>query len=279
VSYTFWPNMSHDEAKYPVVTWEAYNGYVGGSIICACVPTDSGFTVADQIWSATYAMHPVAARDRNGDAWIAWWSWYGGTFWTHTYTTVTTSAPAVYVTRAGASVAWQLSAPAPETWWGIVRATDDGPYSLVGRVRAGKKVAMAWTDSAPPQGSVRYRIRRETLDARYAWESEESAITVDVGSTASSGHLVLKRASSNPIILDRPTKFVVGNATFGPLRIGIYDLGGRLVYRGEAIATGSGVDSITIVLAGTKFGSGLYFLAVTDASGKSGVPLKLAVVD
>lgn len=278
VDYTFWPNMSHDAGKYPVVTWQAYNGHVGGDLICACVPTDSGFTTADQIWSATYAIHPVAARDQNGDAWIAWWSFDGGTFWTHTYTRATTSPPSVLLSGTTASLTWQLSEPAPETWWGILRATDAGAYALIRRVRAGTKLTMAWGDTAPPPGVNHYRLRRETVDARYQWQSGEATVVVGVPSLDSTGRLRLLRASSNPA--GATSTFEILNAAAGRLDVQVFDLHGRLLLRIHPIASGTGRDTIQLdlSLAAVGPGSGLYFVRAVDAAGSVSSCVKVALL-
>jgi hypothetical protein len=40
-------------------------------------------------------------------------------------------------------------------------------------VQAGDGLELSWSDVSPAQDSLRYRIRRESLDSRYSWDSEE----------------------------------------------------------------------------------------------------------
>jgi hypothetical protein len=172
--------VSHDEGTYPAVAWSSFT--TGGfETICVCVPTDDGFTVADNLENSELGIRPVVVRDRNGDAWVAWWRFDDGMFFTHTYTVATSSAPTVSSASISSAllgqsprmVRWTLSEPAPETWWAVLAARDGGPYEEAARVRATKAVDMEWIDTSPPAAEIRYRIRRESVDERYEWLSEE----------------------------------------------------------------------------------------------------------
>src|SRR5689334_11478267 len=172
------PDMSRDGGEYPAVAWGAYSQLSGGVVLCASVPTDQGFSVADQIPNAG-GNSPTVARDVNGDVWVGSWNhWYAD--YAHTYTVATASAPRLAGAGTGRTVAWTLSEPAPETWWAVLRAVNGGAFEPVARVRAGPSLEMSWTDAPPPARLLAYKVRRECLDTRYGWESE--AVTVGAGS-------------------------------------------------------------------------------------------------
>jgi hypothetical protein len=63
---------------------------------------------------------------------------------------------------------------------------------------------MSWLDPAPPAGDVRYRIRREHVDSRFQWTSEESDTPVPTLATLLSaeteaGRVRLTWYSSEPL--------------------------------------------------------------------------------
>jgi hypothetical protein len=163
--------MSRDEGEYPIVAWTAQRD--GRTAICVCVPPDSGFTTAEELTFAPDGLLPSVARDRNGDAWIAWWKFFDGIFWAHTYVTATAHSVTVQGTPAARTVSWTLSEPAPETWWAVLRAPSGGDFVEVARVRATPDLDMSWTDASAASGLLRYRVRRESVDKRYEWLSDE----------------------------------------------------------------------------------------------------------
>ncbi len=261
--------MSRDDGEYPAVSWMAVSRVNSLTSVCVCVPGDSGFTVAENLAGSEYAGAPIVARDRNQDVWVVWEAPAKGMGWAHTYTRAISSAPTVTPVRGKRTVAWWLSEPAPGSWWAVLRALEGEPFEEVGRVRAGPSSAMSWDDLSPPGGAFRYRIRRECLDQQYQWLSDEGQWQVGVPPGGSNGpELVLLRTSSNPS--DASVRFELLNASVGPLDVQVYDLRGRLLLRQRPSAFGGGRDSILVdlALATTRPTAGLYFLRVTDASGK-----------
>jgi hypothetical protein len=217
---------------------------------------------------------PKVTRDRNGDAWVAWSPrWAYGTLFTHTYVAATTSAPRFDGSADQPIVGWTLSEPAPESWWAVLRAEGSREFEPVARVRAGDELELRWTDLSAPSGTVlRYRIRRESVDTRYRWHSEEgvwfprgAALSLGVRGTHPSGAQI---------------ELAVTGAEAGELVVRLYDLQGRLVHRRHFQAGGSGQDSIRLDLdaGSTRARSGVYFVKVTDGSGRESASLKLVVL-
>jgi hypothetical protein len=196
-----WFALSQDGGEYPAIAWDAYDGAAGVEAILVSVPTDTGWTVADQLADDQEGVLPTVARDKNGDVWVAYWRFATtGLFITHTYTTVTASIPLVSASGPQNLVKWQLSQPAPETWWAVLRQNASGDYVLATRMRAGGPTAMSWVDSLPPSGA-RYRIRRESTDKRYEWLSDPSdtpvpALATLATASAKPGHVDLSWYSS-----------------------------------------------------------------------------------
>ncbi|MGH7730797.1 MAG: hypothetical protein ACRENJ_06035, partial [Candidatus Eiseniibacteriota bacterium] len=131
------PDMSRDDGEYPVIAWDAQDSRALNTI-CVCVPTDSGYGVAEELEGAAgHGGLPTVARDRNGDVWVAW-SWFFDTVsWLHTYNRATASTPAIVGAGRNRVVTWTLSEPAPETWWAVLRARHGGTLRE-GGARAGR---------------------------------------------------------------------------------------------------------------------------------------------
>jgi hypothetical protein len=279
--------MSQDAGEYPAVAWAAQ---VSGDVatMCALIPSDTGFTEAVDLGYTREGLDPTVARDRNGDVWVAWWSYSGGTYWTHSYTIATSSPPRLSATGGTRTVAWTLSEPAPETWWAVLRAVNGGAFESVGRVRAGPSLEMSWTDSPPPAALLSYKIRRECLDTRYVWESQ--AITVGAGARA-------------PIYLGPPVnvpgdpgggtgetgvpedrrwnrlQLSMSGAEAGLLAVRVYDLQGRAVLERSGMARG-GVEPFELDLAEARrtLATGIYFLRVSDASGRMSNAVRFVIL-
>jgi hypothetical protein len=275
---TFWPSwcdMSRDTADRPVLAWSDLGyGYTYRDVTCIAFPTDSGWTPGEEVPGSTAGYDPAVTRDRNGDAWVAWWGvWGGGVWFTHTYVSATTSAPRFDGSQRTPIVRWTLSEPAPETWWVVLRAAGAGEFEPVARVRAGTDLEMSWTDTTAPANAVlRYRIRRESVDRRYEWTSEE-APWMPRGPALS---LSLKGRNPGSARIE----LSLAGAEAGPVDVRLYDLQGRLVHRQRAEAGGSGQDSITLDLAAAtpRIRTGIYFAKVSDRGGRGSDPLKLVVL-
>jgi hypothetical protein len=160
--------------EYPAVAWTAFSSNTGTETICACIPTDSGLGMADNLEDSEGGGLPVIVRDRNGDAWVAWWKYFDGMFFTHSFTIATSNAPTITGAGSNRTVSWTLSEIAPETWWAILAARNVGAFEEVARVRAGDTLDLEWIDTSAPSDSIRYKIRRECVDNRYQWLSAET---------------------------------------------------------------------------------------------------------
>ncbi len=272
--YSEIPDLSRDPGEYPAVAWSTTSGSTGEETICACVPTDSGWSRAEELAGSHGGLFPTVARDLNGDVWVAWWGYRavgGGAFWTHTYTAATSSTPVVTGAARRRVVSWTLSEPAPETWWAVLRSRTGAPFESVARVRAGPGLAMSWTDTSPP-GALRYKIRRECVDTRYVRESAEVSWP--------------RLAQATPIAIGvkNPARDAVEirltGAAAGRLDLELYDLQGRLVVRTQRQASGTGDDTLTLELQSlpARVSPGVYFLRVVDAQGRPSNIARLVVL-
>ncbi|HET9233392.1 MAG TPA: T9SS type A sorting domain-containing protein [Candidatus Eisenbacteria bacterium] len=270
-----WNDVTHDGAERPVLAWiDVGFGTTFRDVGCVAFPTDTGWSPGEEIpGSDLIFLSPYICRDLNGDVWASW-RVRGAekNRWTHTYVKATTSPPSVSGAGPARSVTWTLSEPAPETWWAVLRARNDGPFEQVARVQAGPTLAMTWNDASPPAGVLRYRIRRESVDARYRWESEEAFWPPKAGRA-----LTLARpAGSAP----QAGELELAGAEAGALEIRVFDIQGRVVASHEAKAGGSGRDTIRLDFGarGSSLPNGIYFATVKDASGRTTNPIKVVIL-
>jgi hypothetical protein len=275
VHYSDTPDMSRDDREYPAIVWAAQD-YRALSTVCVCVPTDKGYGIADEIEGLVGGI-PTVARDRNGDVWVASWWYFDTVSWLHTYTRATATTPAVAEAGRRRVVAWTLSEAAPETWWAVLRARGEEPFAEMARVQAGSEVAMSWVDDSPPRGQLRYKIRRESVDTRYRWESDEARWPTR------DRRLKLQLTVSHSVALGRRIELILQlvGAVAGPLDVEIYDLQGRLVARrrSEAVATSSDSIGFALGIDYAPSAPGVYFARVTDAAGNTSAPAKFVVLD
>jgi hypothetical protein len=281
--WSAWCDASRDTAERPVLAWGDLGvGTTYRDVGCVAFPTDSGWAQGEEIpGSENLFTTPYITRDRNGDVWAAW-RILRETYnrWTHTYVTAITDTPRLVADAQGRpGLSWSLSAPAPESWWAVLRAPGEGEFESVARLQADAKTAMNWTDASPPSGPLRYRIRRESVDARYRWESGEANWPLDVPpGPGGSDPLRLVRLSAHPFASG--ARFEILNAREGPLIMRVYDLRGRLVLHLQALAGGSGRDTIEVDLgsASPRLGAGLYLLRVVDAADRLSPSAKLVLL-
>jgi hypothetical protein len=266
--------LSRDAWERPVVAWIEHNadrGFLG--TVCVCVPSDSGYPRGEEGPGTDDAMYLDALRDAHGDVWLVWQTEFDGLFWTHTYVTATASAPRFDGSTDRPRVQWALSEPAPGSDWTVLRALAGGAYEPVATIRAGPGTALAWVDSAAPTGEVlRYRIRRECLDARYQHESAEAAWWPRGPSLGLALHGAQPGAGELELL-------VVG-AEAGALELRVFDLQGREVMRERAWASGSGQDRVRLSLraADGQLPAAVYFVRAADRSGRRSAALKTVVV-
>lgn len=170
-----WCEMSQDREPAPVLAWgDRGFGLTRRDVLCVAFPDSSGWSSGEEVPGTDGAVIPTVARDRFGDAWLAWsHPDRPGAFVIHSVVTAITDTP--QLDRRGASdrLSWTLSERAPGSHWTVERASGASPFAPVGRVRAGRDRVVEWSGEAPST-PVRYRVRRESVDERYAWTSPET---------------------------------------------------------------------------------------------------------
>ena len=266
-----WCDASRDGAERPVLAWgDLGYAYTYRDVGCVAFPTEDGWSEGEEVpGSDGLFTSPTVTRDRNGDAWLAWdLLRRDGVLFTHTYVSATASVPKVLGAGRHRSVAWTLSAPAPESWWAVLRARGNDPFEEVARVRAGPGTEMSWADESPPAGVLRYKVRRESVDRRYEWLSEEATWPP---------HSMKPRPTlqlASPVWAS--AEIEVSDAAAGALELRVYDVQGRLVHKQSELATGSGAERFRLDLGMQSRGlsSGIYFVRARDAQGSETAAVK-----
>jgi len=267
--------LTREKEEYPVIGWDASFSGDYRQVYCIARPAPGGgFLPGEQLPTSEDATPPHLTRDRNGDIWVAWYTEdIQGMFWIHSYTTAISTTPTLGGPRSTPLLSWRLSEAASESWWAVLRATGDGPFESVARVQAGEGTLMSWPDTGAPRGQrLRYRVRRESMDQRYEWTSEEA--------TWPPRGPVLSIGPHGPHpALDRAELAIVG-ARAGPLDVRVLDIQGREVWRVDSEASGSGQDLVTLEFAAAPrpLRSGLYLVRVADAGGQVAPIFKLVVL-
>ena len=171
--WSSWTAMSTDGGR-PALAWgDRGVGATHRDVLCVATPTHSAWPGAEEVPGSEGAAVPTLARDVNGDVWVAWDAEDGsGLRFAHSYVAVRCSPPALRPAGAGAMVSWSLDAPAPGSRWTVLRSVDGTTFDAVGTLVAGPGTHLDWIDTALPAGHpIAYRIRRESLDARFVWAS------------------------------------------------------------------------------------------------------------
>ena len=192
------PMMTDDEEiEYPVLGWDASHEQDYFQVFCVARPSPGGgWLPGEQVPVSSSTFLGYVARDGNADIWVAWYTDdFNGMFWTHSYTTATAATPMIGESANGFLVSSQLSEPAPDTWWTILRTEGDaGVYAPVARVQAVNS-AVSWLDATVrPGATYRYKVRRDCLDKRYELESGPSDPVPGIVAAAAS----LLSASATP---------------------------------------------------------------------------------
>jgi hypothetical protein len=277
--------LSRDPFRCPVVLWNAWTGYDGAPFsLSLSVPTDSGeYPVAENLEDTYWIAQGTVIRDINEDVWVVWWNeWLEGMFWTHS--AVRATAVHLRVERSGRAtrpheprdhrrlLRWELSEPAPGSYWAVERAAWGGAFTAVARLRAGQEPAMSWEDPESMRGPVRYRVRRESVDRRYEWLSGEVSWPPGAGRRF--------RALPPRVPVTGPLELTVEGAAAGPLRLRLYDVQGRLVGRREVAASGQGRDEVRFDAGALPrpLSNGIYFLTMTDAAGAGSETARIVVL-
>ncbi len=275
-------DMSRDEAEYPVVAWDTQSPFSGGEIAVS-FPLAGGYSLGEVVPGSGVGVLPSVARDLNGDTWIAWWREFGPTRWTHTYTRATAADIRLKSGRKGRTVTWTLSEPAPGSWWTVLRSRGDGPFEEAAQVQAGEGLDVSWTDDSRTRGGrgdalvaddetdhgrgrahVRYKVRRDCLDTRYQWQSEEVSWPPRVANDPPRHQPRLKpplRPWRGDALLE------VADAAPGAVQVALYDLQGREVMSERVERSGEGGLQFPLDRAREPLRAGVYFARVRDASG------------
>ncbi len=269
-------DAEHDTTEYPVIAWtNSGYGNTWYDETAIAFPNGHGWDAGERVPDSKESgwFSPTMTTDLNGDVWVAWRrARYGINRWTHTYCSATCAAPAITPLGDGTRVTWALSSRAPSSRWSVWRAEGDAPFDSLGTVRAGEDSLLAFDDStAHPGRTWRYRIRRESVDIRYRWESEVSKhwrpdTRAPIGLTL-----------TNPTGGTRLAFRLTGAA--GLLWARLYDLQGRVVLAERLGASGTGEDSFTLDLgASGARRPGIYFLRVTDGTRRTTRTARVAVI-
>jgi hypothetical protein len=245
-----WCHASRDGAERPVLVWmDLGYGYTNRDVGTIAFPTSTGWATGEEIpGSEGLFSEPAVAIDRNGDVWVAWRMGTDGTDrWIHTF--VIATATSLSASRSGldCSLAWELSEPAPASWWAVLRSpAGEDDYAEVARVQAGADVAMSWTDPSAPTGPLHYRIRRESVDKRYEWLSEpvfcDAAVSVQVSlasAVAEFDRVTLRWQGTGAGALDATVERRGESTGWQQLGPALADGPDRLVYEDRSILPGS----------------------------------------
>jgi hypothetical protein len=267
-----WCDASRDTFERPVLIWgDIGYGYTLPESVAIAFPTESGWARGEDIpGSERPYLTPVVERDVNSDVWAMWDTRNFTDRWTHTYTSATASAPLAQADGAGARLRWTLTPAAPFSRWTVLRAAQGGAFEERGTVTAGKDSVLSWRDPDARAGTVwRYCLRRECLDTRYLWWSD----TTTYWRPDTSRPLGLRAASP---FAGRLALTVTGGS--GVLVVRLYDLQGREVLRREYMAGGRGDDALALELAGASTRAGIYFVRVSDGTGRRSSTAKVALI-
>jgi hypothetical protein len=270
-----WFSVDHDTTEYPLIVWNNL-GFASTFRNAAVItfPNGHGWDPPEEIPNSEQVdwVEPTATRDVNDDVWVVWRRASEGiNRWSHTYCVATCAAPTVTGSGAGTRTRWVLSTASPGSRWTIERAADDGPFDSLATVRAGPDSVLSHEDPrAGPGVTWRYRIKRESVDSRYVWRSAETRHwRPDVRKS-----LGLRLAALSGAHLS----FNVTGAS-GALTTRLYDLQGRVAFERNWNASGTGDDAVTLDLGESAARhSGIYFLRVTDTTGRTTRTARVAIV-
>lgn len=111
---------------------------------------------------------PSVARDRYGEVWVSWSRiGRGGIYFMHSYVSAQPSLLLVSGTPHERRLRWNLSEPAPGSFWRVERADAGGAWREMGRVAARDDTALSFVDRSFANRSVSYRIIACAEDARF----------------------------------------------------------------------------------------------------------------
>jgi hypothetical protein len=274
--YLEWGDMSNDTNERPVIAWIDTGigpGFPRGFIRqvgCIAFPNDHGWDPGDEVPGTDLpgdrddAGYLSVTRDRYGEAWVAWDTYLSGrAFWTHTRVRATASDVTVFGNPDARTVRWTLSEPAPGSAWTVERAPDGGAFEPVATLRAGADVVMTFTDvdHAHPNNhaSLRYRIRRESVDATCVWTSGEASWLV--GHERHPHPALVARTSG------RTLHFELTDLPQGTYTLTLFDVLGRVVGRWSGLRGAGESESFDVALdALGRLRPGLYCARLAHAT-------------
>jgi len=270
-----WFSVDHDTTEYPLIAWNNLGyGYTFRDAAVIAFPNGNGWDPPEEIPGSEQVdwIEPTVTRDLNDDVWVVWRRASEGlNFWSHTYCVATCTAPVVAGSAAGARVTWALSTPAPGSRWTVERATENDAFDSLATVRAGPDSVLTFDDVNAEVGVTwRYRIKRESVDTRYVWRSQEASHwRPDVRR---------KLGLRLPALSGAQIQFNVSGGS-GALTARLYDLQGRVAVERRFQASGTGDDAVTLELDDSSARhSGIYFLRITDGTGRTTRTARVAVV-
>ena len=268
---------SRDGWEQPVFAWVAFDmrrGFRG--TVCVSVPTKQGYPVGENLPGTDDAIYAEAVRDSLGDTWLVWRTWDNGMFWTHSYVRATARSFSLEHRGRHHKLTWTLDEPAPDSWWTVLRSRNDGPFEEAARVQAGDGLELSWADRSPRRGHVRYRVRRDCLDTRYQWESEEVSWPPRVADRRHERRLPLLKP--RPGMFGQEAELELADAEPGPVEIAVFDLQGRQVLTRTVDAAGEGTLRFSVAGASQPFTSGVYFARVRDSVGAVSNTVRLVIL-
>lgn len=275
---TFRPTFldaEHDTTEYPAFAW-TNSGYgdTWRDVTAIAFPNEHGWDGGEEVPDSQESgwLAPTATHDLNGDLWLIWRkARYGLNYWRHTYCSATCAAPRVTALGDGTRLTWTLSSRAAASRWSVWRAEGDGAFDSLATVRAGEDSLLAFDDLAAFPGQTwRYRLRRESVDVRYRWQSEVASHWRP--DTRAPIGLSFANPTGNPLT------FRLSGAA-GLLWATLYDLQGRIVLRERLAASGTGEDAFALDLgASGARRPGIYFLRVTDGTRRTTRTARVAIV-
>jgi hypothetical protein len=274
-----WSDMSRDGAERPVLTWgDLGYAYTYRDIGCAAFPTAIGWSDGEEIpGSDNIFLTPTVTVDRNGDAWFAWQLLRRpGLLFNHTYTKSVATKVSLEGHGRRRAVSWTLDEPAPGSWWTLLRARGDGPFEDAARVQAGDGLEVSWTDDSPPAGHIRYKVRRDCLDTRYRWESEEVAWPPGQTSRGPERRVPALKRPATPF--GQIAELELTGAESDSYEVALYDLQGRRVLTQQAQGATTGRLRFSLEGAMPALVSGIYYAKVRDAAGVESNAVRIVVL-
>jgi len=161
----------------PSIAWGDHGrGRTKRDCLCVAIPDSTTWHSGEEVPGSDGASLPAVMQDSFGETWVAWVRDRGADAWVvHTRLTATVESLTVTLPASGRPcLAWRLSEAAPGSVWSVWRTIGDGEEQEAGRLHAGDVREFSWCDfrAKAADERVRYRLRREAVDARDRWWSE-----------------------------------------------------------------------------------------------------------